>query len=37
MLAAEVRHIDAPQFQKAKEILESRSATIDANQEEART
>jgi uncharacterized protein YndB with AHSA1/START domain len=37
MLAAEIRHIDGPQFQKAKEILESRSATVDANQEEART
>ena len=37
VLAAEVRHIDGPQFQKAKEILESRSATVDANQEEART
>ena len=37
VLAAEVRHIDAPQFRKAKEILESRGATVDSNQEEART
>jgi uncharacterized protein YndB with AHSA1/START domain len=37
VIAAEARHVDAAQFQKAKEILESRTATIDANQEEART
>lgn len=37
VLAAEARHIDAAQFQKAKEILESRSATVESKQEEART
>ena len=37
VLAAEARHVDAAQFHKAKEILESRGATVDANQEEART
>ena len=37
VLAAEARHVDADQFQKAKEILESRTATVDANQEEAGT
>ncbi|MDF2508694.1 MAG: hypothetical protein K0Q52_2553, partial [Microbacterium sp.] len=36
VLAAEARHVDAAQFQKAKEILESRGATVDLNQEEAR-
>ena len=37
VLAAEARHIDVAQFHKAKEILESRGATLDSNQEEART
>ncbi len=37
VLAAEARDIDAAQFQKAKEILESRSATVESEQEEART
>ena len=37
VLAGEARHLDAAQFQKAKEMLESRGAAVGSDQEEART